>query len=111
MRSGRKESHIKMNDHYGDLCLQPTSGDCNPPDNYEIVMKTASDAKCSAEYRRFLIDGKGKIYHKCSNKIVCSKPDWNGVQYPEAARRLVLSDNCPEDIAKHKRNRLERVPL
>lgn len=56
--------------------MQPRSGDCNPIQNktswsHALIYKTA-DKNCSAEYIKFLFDDDGKIYHKCSGKIVCT---------------------------------------
>ncbi|XP_020917647.2 A disintegrin and metalloproteinase with thrombospondin motifs 18 [Exaiptasia diaphana] len=94
------ESPIRTYDNY---CVQPKSGDCNPVQDtstwsHSLIMKRA-DESCSAKHLNFIFDSDGRIYHKCSGKVVC--PQGNGS--PWNGQRLVLMDTCPEDIVKHKR--------
>ncbi|KXJ20502.1 hypothetical protein AC249_AIPGENE7328 [Exaiptasia diaphana] len=98
------ESPIRAAEGFGSyLCVQPKSGDCNPIENqttwtHGLVWKLA-DKNCSAEHMKFLFDVDGKIYHKCSGKIVCPQEDGDDLNN----QRLILNDTCPDDIARHKR--------
>ncbi|XP_028515352.1 uncharacterized protein LOC110240419 [Exaiptasia diaphana] len=99
------ESPIRADTAYGYFCVQPKSGDCNPTQdtvswNHGLEWKSA-DKYCSAEHMKFLFDASGRIYHKCSGKIVCEQD--LGSKYPPINQRLILTNSCPDEIAKHKR--------
>ncbi|KXJ20541.1 hypothetical protein AC249_AIPGENE7340 [Exaiptasia diaphana] len=103
----KKESPIRADTAYGYFCVQPKSGDCNPTQdtvswNHGLEWKSA-DKYCSAEHMKFLFDASGRIYHKCSGKIVCEQD--LGSKYPPINQRLILTNSCPDEIAKHKRQK------
>ena len=72
------------------LCFQPKEGSCNPADNTQIVLRSAS--KCNSPESQFIYNPiTGKLLHKCSNKSVCIKDGRSGYRVS-----LVVSSKCPE---------------
>ncbi|XP_068727258.1 uncharacterized protein [Montipora capricornis] len=80
---------------YGELCLQPQSGNCSPPDNTPLVY-VQDTPKCSKDYMMFTYED-GVLTHKCSGKKVCP----NG-EIPTWFTPLVVSSTCNEAASKFK---------
>lgn len=80
---------------YGELCLQPQSGNCSPPDNTPLVY-VQNTPECSKDYMMFSYED-GVLTHKCSRKKVCP----NG-EIPTWFTPLVVSSTCNEAASKFK---------